>query len=86
MVRSILLKAYKLINKCATNAILANLVKTVFMVCTNLLGLWVLQRVKTTLFKNLPYHDLKHKMKYLLKLILSFLVERKTLKLIKAIA
>ena len=71
---------------CVKSDVLNKVLKTVFMVCTNLLGLWVLQRVKTTLFKNLPQTNLKIKIKYMLKLILSFIVERKTLKFMQTLS
>ena len=84
--RSILIQMYKFITNSVKSEFLGKVLKTVFMVCTNLLGLWVLQRVKTILFKNLPQTNLKIKIKYILKLILSFIVERKTLKLMKVLA
>ena len=82
--KNILSRLHKVLVKCLSNKVVNKVMKIVFLVCANLLGLWVIQKVKTTLLKNIPAQCIKNKIKYLLRTVLTIIAAQKTQKLICA--
>ena len=80
----VLIRLYRVLAKCLNNQVVKQVMKLIFLVCANLLGLWVIQKVKTTLLKKIPAQSIKNKIKYLLRLVLTFIAAQKTQLLLRA--